>query len=96
MDSQTVPSEVNRLLQEAEDLPLAELAGKAAVMVATLQGAETQSQAGFAVLTHLRPRCDEGQRDLVDRALEVMHKFPHFPRPRAAVLMKALKKLAGQ
>ena len=92
----TVPSEVSQLLKETEGLPLQELAGKAATVVATLSGAETQSQAGFAVLTHIRPRCDEAQGALVDRALEVMNKFPHFPRPRAAVLMKALKKLAGQ
>lgn len=91
----TIPSRIKEFLSEYGELPVQEMAGKAAVLVATLDGAETQSQAGFAVLTHLRPACDESQGVLVDRALEVMNKFPHFPRPRAAVLMKALKKLAS-
>ena len=58
--------------------------------------AEEQSEAGAFVLGQARQYGDEKARDLADRALQVMEKFPHFPRPRAAVIMKALESLAKE
>lgn len=73
-----------------------QLARVAYQCVQGLESSEAQSAAGHSVLRRLRDLADEGQRQFVERALEVMGKFPHFARPRAAVALQALKSLANE
>lgn len=91
-----VPEEVAELIKTAGDVPVADLARRAAQVVAAIDGAEAQSNAGRCMLNYLRPRADESQITLIDRALEVLDKFPNFPRPRAAVIRRALETLGKQ
>ena len=74
---------------------LRQLAGEALTNLRGLS-AEEQSAAGAYVLGQARQYGDEKARELADRALQVMEKFPHFPRPRAAVIMRALESLAKE
>lgn len=62
--------------------------------VEQLPGAEEQSAVARHVLRAMIDRADLKQRDLIHRALEVMDKFPCYPRPRAAAARAALKSLA--
>ena len=73
-----------------------QLARVAYQCVQRLDSSEAQSAAGHSVLRRLRELADESQGQFVERALEVMAKFPHFARPRAAVALQALKSLANE
>ena len=58
--------------------------------------ADLQCNLGGSVLLELRGRGADSEQELIDRTIEVMGRFPHFARARAAVLIKALKTLTGQ
>ena len=79
--------------EASSQVNLRQLAGDA---LSNMRGltAEEQSQAGAFVLAQARDLGDSRTREMAERALEVMEKFPHFPRPRAAVVMRALESLA--
>ncbi len=72
---------------------LRQMAGDALTQIRGLS-AEEQCEAGAYMLGQARQFGDDQIRDFADRALQVMEKFPHFPRPRAAVAMRALESLA--
>lgn len=59
-----------------------------------LTAAEDQSAIGRHILRAILDKADLKQHQLAERALEVMDKFPCYPRPRAAVAKAALKSLA--
>lgn len=82
------------LLQAPATVPSQQLAADAVSEITQLPTPEDQSLAGLAVLKALKVRGDAGVQDFVERALEVMQKFPHFARPRAAVALRALNALA--
>jgi hypothetical protein len=84
------------MAQENSESPsLHHLAGEALLRLRGLSP-EEQSQGGVYVLNHARQSGDEKTRDLAERALLVMEKFPNFPRPRAAVVMRALETIAKE
>lgn len=56
---------------------------------------DMQCNLGGSVLRELRERGAQKHQMAIDHALEVMGKFPNFARARAAVVLKALKGLAG-
>lgn len=56
---------------------------------------DLQSNLGATMLRELRDRVGSDQQDLIDRAFGVLAKFPHYARPRAAVIMKTLQNLAS-
>lgn len=82
------------LLQAPASVPSQQLAADAVSEINRLNTPEDQSLAGLAVLKVLKSRGDAGVQDFVERALEVMQKFPNFARPRAAVALRALNALA--
>ncbi|MEW6278867.1 MAG: hypothetical protein AB1758_09610 [Candidatus Eremiobacterota bacterium] len=88
----TLPTDLQQLLRGGAALN--QVAGQAARFLEKLPNAEEQAALGKAILRALIDRADAAQRTMVERALEVMDKFPHFPRPRAAVVRQALKSLA--
>lgn len=57
--------------------------------------ADLQCNLGGSVLRELRDQVSKNQQDLIDRTFEVMAKFPHFARARAAVVKKALQSLSN-
>lgn len=57
--------------------------------------ADLQCNLGASVLKELRDRAAGPKADLIDRAFGVIAKFPHYARPRAAVVLKTLQSLAG-
>lgn len=57
--------------------------------------ADLQCNLGGSILRELRDQVNKNQQDLIDRTFEVMAKFPHFARARAAVVKKALEALAS-
>lgn len=59
-----------------------------------LTSAEDQSAVARHILRASLDKADPKQREFVHRALEVMDKFPCYPRPRAAAARAALKSLA--
>ncbi len=59
-----------------------------------LTGAEDQSAVARHILRACLEKADLKQSEFVNRALEVMDKFPCYPRPRAAAARAALKHLA--
>ncbi len=55
---------------------------------------DEQSQYGAQALGKAIDFGDVRATELASKALQVMEKFPHFPRPRAAVVMRALETLS--
>lgn len=55
---------------------------------------EEQSQVGAQALGQAVQFGDPKVIELANKALLVMEKFPHFPRPRAAVVVRALESLS--
>ena len=86
--------QLQTLLQAPASLSSQRLAADAVSEISRLTTPEDQSLAGLAVLKALKARGDAGVQDFVERALEVMQKFPHFARPRAAVALRALSALS--
>ena len=79
---------------ENPDVEIQQLAQKALERLAHLD-ADLQCNVGGSILRDLRDRVGAQQQELIDRAFEVMGKFPNFARARAAVVTKALQSLAG-
>lgn len=52
---------------------------------------DLQCNLGTVILKDLREQANEAHQVLIDRTFEVMSKFPHFARARAAVVIKAFK-----
>jgi hypothetical protein len=95
--SDEIQSPVLDLLQgremENRDVDIQMLAQETIARMAHLD-ADLQCNLGGSILKDLRDRVNHADQQMIDRAFEVMGKFPHFARARAAVVMKALQSLA--
>lgn len=92
--SRTLPPAVQSIFESPPGTTYEELVRRAIFELNRISNPEVQSEAGVYLLRYLEGRGDSYQRDLVEQALKVMEKFPHFPRPRAAVALRALNNLA--
>ncbi|GMU56293.1 MAG: hypothetical protein AMXMBFR33_54390 [Candidatus Xenobia bacterium] len=92
MDIVDILAEIQNLVRQGASAK--QLATYGVRVVEQLTNADEQSAVGRVVLRALLDRADAGQRSIAERALEVMDKFPSYPRPRAAVVRAALKSLA--
>lgn len=92
--TQNLPTGIRDIFTAPAGTSLAELARLAAAQLTGIQDDVVRSRAGKYVLTFLQGRAENGQREVVSRALDVMEKFPHYPRPRAEIARRALELLA--
>lgn len=92
--TQSLPRGIRDIFMAPAGTSLADLARLAAAQLTSIQDDVLRSRAGTHVLTFLQGRADNGQREVVCRALQVMEKFPHYPRPRAEIARRALELLA--
>lgn len=90
-----LPEELVYLLESVENLPAEEIAYCALPHLERFSDAAQKAEIGFQLLNNIsRSACPAAAE--ATKALAVMAKFPHYPRPRAAVAMAALKGLAGK
>lgn len=94
MFTQSLPTGIRDIFKAPAGTSLADLARCAAAQLTSIQDDVLRSRAGMYVLTFLQGRAENGQAEVVSRALQVMEKFPHYPRPRAEIARRALELLA--
>lgn len=92
--TQNLPTGIRDIFAAPTGTSFADLARRAAASLTGIQDDVVRSRAGQHVLTFLQGRGDDGQREVVSRALQVMERFPHYPRPRAEIARRALEMLA--
>lgn len=88
-----LPEELLYLLDSVASLPVSEVASCALTHLERLSDALQKAEIGHQLLASI----SEGSSAMAteaSKALEVMARFPHYPRPRAAVAVAALKSLA--
>ena len=90
-----LPEELVYLLESVHHLPAEEVAHCALPHLERFSDAQQKADIGAQLLTNISQGQTEYAPDAA-KALEVMAKFPHYPRPRAAVAIAALKGLAGK
>ncbi len=89
-----LPEELVYLLETVSELPAAEVAVCALSHLERFPDAQQKPEIGAQLLTNISlGHCKEA--DQAAKALEVMAKFPNYPRPRAAVAIAALKGMAA-
>lgn len=89
------PEELVYLLESINELPACDVAACALTHLERFSDSGQKAEIGRQLLTNISlGDCAEASEAV--KALEVMEKFPHYPRPRAAVAMAALKGLAAQ
>ena len=89
-----LPEELVYLLEAVDQLPAAEVAHCALHHLERFSDAGQKAEIGAQLLTNISDGDSKAAPEAA-KALEVMAKFPHYARPRAAVAMAALKGLAA-
>ncbi len=92
--TRTLPPSIQSIFEAPPGTTLGQLAKRAVFEMERIASPEVQSEAGSYLLKFLQGRGDSYQQDFVEQALKAMEKFPHFPRPRARIALRALTKLA--
>jgi len=90
-----MPRGVVELITSPPGTSLRDLAGRAQAALTEMTDDSARSRAGQCLLVFLQGRTEGHQRQTVVRALQVMARFPHYPRPRAEVARRALECLAS-
>lgn len=85
-----LPEELVYLLESVHQLPAAEVASCALTHLERFPDAHQKAEIGAQLLANISQGCCK-EAPQAAKALEVMAKFPHYPRPRAAVAIAALK-----
>ncbi|HXE71047.1 MAG TPA: hypothetical protein VNO81_00175 [Candidatus Nitrosotenuis sp.] len=88
-----LPAALGDVFRAPAGTSVQQLARVAAERLEAIENDSERSLAGRTVLNFILGRVDNGQKDVVERALAVMDRFPHFPRPRAEVARRALHML---
>lgn len=89
-----LPEELRYLLDSATYLPAADVASLALPHLERLSDSNQKADIGRQLIVNLSEG-DENSAGEAAKALQVMEKFPHYPRPRAAVAIAFLKSLLG-
>lgn len=89
-----LPNELIYLMESLSELPASEVAAHALPILERLSDSQQKADIGFRLLEGIgrRQGCESAE---ALKALEVMERFPHYPRPRAAVAVAALRSLAA-
>ncbi len=90
-----LPEELVYLLETVHRLPAADVATCALPHLERFSDAQQKAEIGAQLLANISEGASDCAPDAA-KALEVMAKFPHYPRPRAAVAIAALKGLASK
>lgn len=88
-----LPVELVYLLESVNQLPAEEVATCALPHLERFADAQQKADIGAQLLQNISEGLTSAAPEAA-KALEVMAKFPHYPRPRAAVAIAALKGLA--
>ena len=88
-----LPEELVYLLESVNTLPAEEVAFCALPHLERFSDAQQKADIGAQLLANISESGTPAAAEAA-KALAVMAKFPHYPRPRAAVAMAALKALA--
>jgi hypothetical protein len=89
-----LPEELVYLMESVQTLPAEDIAFCALPHLERFSDAAQKAEIGAQLLTNISHSRSPYAAE-ASKALAVMAKFPHYPRPRAAVAMAALKGLAG-
>ena len=90
-----LPEELVYLLESVHHLPAEEIAYCALPHLERFSDAAQKAEIGHQLLSNISESSCAAATE-ASKALAVMAKFPHYPRPRAAVAIAALKGLAGR
>lgn len=90
-----LPEELIYLMESVTNLPAAEVAACALGHLERFSDSLQKAEIGHQLLANIAIGSCALAGEAA-KALEVMAKFPNYPRPRAAVAMAALKGLAAQ
>jgi hypothetical protein len=90
-----LPEELIYLMESVASLPAAEVAACALSHLERFSDSLQKAEIGRQLLANIAAGGSALAGEAA-QALEVMSKFPHYPRPRAAVAMAALKGLAAK
>jgi hypothetical protein len=90
-----LPEELVYLLETVHCLPASEVANCALPHLERFPDPQQKAEIGAQLLTNISQGLSDAAPEAA-KALEVMAKFPHYPRPRAAVAIAALKGLASK
>ncbi len=90
-----LPEELIYLMESVTNLPAAEVASCALAHLERFCDSGQKAEIGRQLLINIAAGTCDGAGEAA-KALDVMAKFPHYPRPRAAVAMAALKGLASK
>jgi hypothetical protein len=93
--SVNLPEELIYLLESVTNLPASEVASCALAHLERFSDSMQKAEIGRQLLANISTGSCALAAEAA-KALEVMGKFPHYPRPRAAVAMAALKGLAAK
>lgn len=90
-----LPEELIYLLESVSQLPASDVAACALPHLERFSDSQQKAEIGRQLLTQIsRGTCSNAPE--AEKALEVMNRFPHYPRPRAAVAIAALRGLASK
>ena len=89
-----LPEELLYLLESVHNLPASEVAHCALHHLERFADAQQKADIGAQLLSNISEGGTSAAAEAA-KALAVMAKFPHYPRPRAAVAIAALKGLAN-
>ncbi len=90
-----LPDELVYLLEGVENLPAAEVAACALPLLERFSDSQQKADIGGQLLRGISQMGTVEAGEAL-KALEVMERFPSYPRPRAAVAIAALRGLASQ
>lgn len=90
-----LPEELIYLMESVTNLPAAEVAACALAHLERFSDSGQKAEIGRQLLANIAMGSCALASEAA-KALEVMAKFPSYPRPRAAVAMAALKGLAAR
>ena len=90
-----LPEELIYLLESVNRLSAGEVAACALPHLERFSDSVQKAEIGHQLLQNIS-QSPSSRAEEAQKALEVMAKFPHYPRPRAAVAMAALRGLAAK
>lgn len=90
-----LPEELIYLLESVTSLPASEVAACALSHLERFSDSLQKAEIGYQLLANIAAGSCALASEAA-KALDVMAKFPNYPRPRAAVAMAALKGLAAK
>lgn len=90
-----LPEELVYLLESVSHLSAPDVAACALPHLERFSDSQQKAEIGRELLVQISQGSSPSAPE-AEKALEVMNRFPHYPRPRAAVAIAALRGLAAK